>query len=936
MTAWDGTNYLDLTSYRVVADTSQSTAEAYGIDKYGPAVEATIKMAFFIDRANDPTALLESDWGSRQKVLGELNDAGTLWTTFGADRQEYRDAKTALLDSGATLLDGNDGYISSVQSRAIWAELDAEAFETLFGTTLYSFIDDDGYVRAFWEGELEKPDFEVAGLWVNHDLHYADAETRAGDGVELPPNEQSPGNNLDDPAEYKPNEVAAFYDFPLTGKALDKVDGTIALIETGTGSALSDEATLTYAQGIRHYQQEMDVDPAARVYTVQKHNQAPSSHDERNLDAGIVAAVTPHATIGLYVGQDDSVFSTYQATIWHEKFDPSVISSSYETLTYNTPGSPFDIAMRELMIDAALHNQSMFWASGDQGSNGQIFNGLTNLPQNSPYAVLVGGTSITNQSFAANGNALGDLYESAMAGDEALIWKLISGGLTELTGSWTQVFLESVWNDYRVEVMEGGTDIVEGYTENATGSGGVAVGSEVPDYQRDYGLNPEADGPFGGTGRGSPDVSALSAGNAEYIVPNPDFTDTTQSGGTSAAAPLWATLALQINAIFEAQGLPDLGYANPMLYQAAAIAPGAFNDIQVGNNVSSVADYESGTEYLDGPGGEPLSATGFGYYGGPDYDLVSGLGTPNGALLADALATIANTQYFHEVPALLGDRDGDTVSLVDQTVTVQLESEGRINALLRDGADFTALRSAGAGEFAWTSRFAQQVLQEDFAEDLVLMFDGHAQAGIGEERLSAGEKIAVHLDGTHADPVRAGLTAEFGFVDFYGEDAALRLARPVAVATTVGGLDDQNATVTLRQVEAGELAVRFFRVDDFDGTIDGLAPGDTGYRRAAHERTYETEDGNNWVNGDGAGKFGEDTLTGIDSDDIVAMALRANGNTFFSFAEANEKVRGEPIDHLWNYGLNTWGWEADKGGGDMDFNDLVVQLNFSDYTDWIA
>ena len=38
---------------------------------------------------------------------------------------------------------------------------------------------------------------------------------------------------------------------------------------------------------------------------------------------------------------------------------------------------------------------------------------------------------------------------------------------------------------------------------------------------------------------------------------------------------------------------------------------------------------------------------------------------------------------------------------------------------------------------------------------------------------------------------------------------------------------------------------------------------------------------------------------------------------------------GQPVGHLWNYGLNTWGWEDTYGGGDHDYNDLIVQLDFT-------
>jgi len=35
------------------------------------------------------------------------------------------------------------------------------------------------------------------------------------------------------------------------------------------------------------------------------------------------------------------------------------------------------------------------------------------------------------------------------------------------------------------------------------------------------------------------------------------------------------------------------------------------------------------------------------------------------------------------------------------------------------------------------------------------------------------------------------------------------------------------------------------------------------------------------------------------------------------------------VAHLWSYGLNTFGWEDLYGGGDTDYNDLIIQLDFT-------
>ncbi len=155
------------------------------------------------------------------------------------------------------------------------------------------------------------------------------------------------------------------------------------------------------------------------------------------------------------------------------------------------------------------------------------------------------------------------------------------------------------------------------------------------------------------------------------------------------------------------------------------------------------------------------------------------------------------------------------------------------------------------------------------------------------------------------------------------------MARPIAVAETVDALDDQQAVIRMRQVTKDKLVVEFYRVDDFAGTIDGLAPGDPGYATAAEARAYATTSGATSIKGPGYGKYGETVLVGVDAGDLIAMQLTQGKKTYWAFASANETVDGAQVGHLWNYALNTWGWESSYGGGDRDFNDLVVQIDFT-------
>jgi subtilase family serine protease len=103
----------------------------------------------------------------------------------------------------------------------------------------------------------------------------------------------------------------------------------------------------------------------------------------------------------------------------------------------------------------------------------------------------------------------------------------------------------------------------------------------VPLYQAEYGLASLLSG-----GRGVPDVSALSAGDTQYAVLNSGYVNGTsnnllaQSGGTSAAAPLWASLTLQFDAIFHDQHLPNLGFYNDLLYEAGLGSAGICDHVK--------------------------------------------------------------------------------------------------------------------------------------------------------------------------------------------------------------------------------------------------------------------------------------------------------------------------------------------------------------------
>jgi hypothetical protein len=85
------------------------------------------------------------------------------------------------------------------------------------------------------------------------------------------------------------------------------------------------------------------------------------------------------------------------------------------------------------------------------------------------------------------------------------------------------------------------------------------------------------------------------------------------------------------------------------------------------------------------------------------------------------------------------------------------------------------------------------------------------------------------------------------------------------------------------------------------------------------------------ITGPGYGQFVQAKLSDVDAGDIVAMKPvdTTQGKTFWAFSQASEVVGGEHVGHIWNHGLNSWDWEDAYGGGDRDYNDLVVNLDFT-------
>jgi hypothetical protein len=925
--------------------------------------------------------LLGGTWGQRQAALAAFPDQAALWATYGADVATYNavqgQVQTALAGIG-----GADpfaaataaGYISTAADRTIWLTLNRDQFTALFNSALFEISNSNPQTvtTLAWTGNLAFNDAisstsaaAIQGVWIERDASPTNPLVTASTLVAPPLGPLGIGNAADTAARVvaTPAALAASYNFPLPANV---ATDAVALVETVYGS------TAALTSGYNQYRQALGLAPGTLQY-VSGANLGGSASGELTLDMSVVAGAVPNSTIRLYSDLGGTPYNAYQQ-IFFDANRPGALSSSFPLVAQFTANSPFQWAFQQLMIDGVLANVTVHMAGGDEGASAAIANGNANVTSghSSPYTILVGGTSIATLSAALADPTLStpaspavqSMVQLALANDPATVFTMVAAGLKTLpsnlsaatpgpAGAATQLtkMFETVWQELTVTPgvahdapTTSGTlkhvPVLEAsYGEHLTGSGGVSTLVAPPNYQTAFGLS------LGG--RAMPDVTALSSGDAKYSTLNDDYVNgqagstlLAPNGGTSAASPFWASLTTQFNVIFRDQGLPRLGYYTDLLYIANVIAPGSFNDIQLGNNVNGFYTTGYQTAYFnpvtsDGNGlGLFEVPTGLGYTAQPGFDLTSGLGSPNGLLLARALTAIAHQQVsFSTSPAMLdsdgsgGWRAGATEALLFQTVS----REGDATVGMHVGSGTTTVSSSATAAYAWTARLAQQSLQADFDPGLVLLFDRQGQGGVGYQNVAAGQSVGVSIDGLGGQAVQASMSNPFGFADFFAGGDAVHVSRAVSIAETVGGANNEHAVVRMRQGGENSLQLTFYRVDDLSGTIDGKAPGHADYAASVGERAYQTTNGLTGVTGPGYGQFSEVLLRGVDANDIVAMRLDnlSTGAFYWAFAHANEKANGQPAVHMINQGLNTWGWEDTYGLGDHDYNDLTVQLDFT-------
>ena len=237
---------------------------------------------------------------------------------------------------------------------------------------------------------------------------------------------------------------------------------------------------------------------------------------------------------------------------------PSAISISWGDSEWKWPHQYLS-AINRALEGAKNKGITVCCSAGDFGSRndppGPGSNWLANVcfPASSPYALACGGTMFENPSWQPKN--------------------------------------EEVWN----QELQGG---------RLASGGGFSGYFPQPKYQQGHGI--AAPGlSMASTYRGLPDVAGYADCNNGYRIRLGGTDTASGTGGTSAAAPLWAAL---ITLLTENLGRP-VGWSNPLLYGPQL--QGALNDVTQGDD-----DVANGTILS-------FSAQ-------PGWDACTGFGTPNG------------------------------------------------------------------------------------------------------------------------------------------------------------------------------------------------------------------------------------------------------------------------------------------------------------------
>jgi subtilase family serine protease len=388
---------------------------------------------------------------------------------------------------------------------------------------------------------------------------------------------------------YTPHQLETAYGIrPLLARGIDGRGETVVLPEIAEGLFPPSDYSDLRADMARFDQLFGLPAPQLQVINSLAHTGRPWSADgEEVLDAEMVHVAAPGAAITIIpvppssLHDANSGVSAAVAALRLGVREGAVISISAAGQTGGEHcDTPSEVKiLNTALLEAADQRVTVVAASGDIGAVGEpchLADGLlggsftpvkeANLPASDPLVLAAGGTTLTASH--TTGRYIGETGWGLPYGTAGTQFQASGGGFSHLFAR--------------------------------------------PSYQS--GL------PAAGSGRGVPDVASDAAphtGLALVISAGGDGYTIRGSGGTSAAAPLWAGVI----ALADQYARRHLGFVNAAIYRIARTSNSAFHHITTGNNSASFPPH-----------------TIIGYQAGRGWAPVTGWGSPNARVLVPLLA----------------------------------------------------------------------------------------------------------------------------------------------------------------------------------------------------------------------------------------------------------------------------------------------------------
>jgi subtilase family serine protease len=379
------------------------------------------------------------------------------------------------------------------------------------------------------------------------------------------------------PSCYTPQQFRTAYDIqPLLNRGIDGSGETVSMIVYAASPTASPPQVTDIRQDLATFDGLFHL-PAAHISVVTTLAGASAPWEagtEEVMDTEIVHAVAPGAALRVVLMPDSP---------------------------QDTPAS--DTAGMLAALPLAIRDTDVVSFSGALGEH---FFSPAQVARMRGILQDAGARHVTVVAASGDSGAVSDVYDFGTAPVKEVSlpasdpFVLGVGGTALTAGPQTGSYIgETAWNQ---ALPQGG---------NFASGGGFSGIFARPAYQ---------DGiPRTGATRGVPDVAgdagtgmalAIEAGGGSYELRS--------AGGTSAATPLWGGLV----ALADQLAGHDLGFVNPVLYRIARspLYGQAFHDVTTGNNTVVV----NGVTYT-------------GYQAGPGWDPVTGLGSPNAAVLIPLL-----------------------------------------------------------------------------------------------------------------------------------------------------------------------------------------------------------------------------------------------------------------------------------------------------------